>query len=275
MKALVKEAGGVRLVDVAEPTVRNADDVIIRVLVAGVCRTDIYVADGRIPSADPVTLGHELCGRVIACGDAAGVAIGTLVSVDPRIDGGFLGVTRHGAFAERVCVPAANVLAVPEIDPRRGAYVEPIAAALAVPAMVPAGTRVGMVERNRFADLIAAVLQVEGCEAAREGVFDAAVETTGSAMELAALCGALRAGGTLIVKSRTPDPVALPLGVIVDKQLVVRGARYGSFARAVELASALALDELLGESWPLARWETAFARARSGEASKLFLRMDT
>ncbi len=273
MRALVKEAGHVRLVDVPELRVRRADDVIVRVLVAGLCRTDLYVADGRIASAEPITLGHELCGRVTASGDAR-VAVGALVAIDPRIDGGFLGVTHHGAFADYVCVPAANVLALPEIDPRRGAYVEPIAAALAVPSIVPAGTHVGVIGTNRFAELLAAVLQSEGCVVERDGAFDTAVETTGDAFEIAALCEALRPGGTLILKSRTPDPVALPLGKIVDKQLVVRGVRYGSFTRAVELVSSLELDPLFGESWPLAGWETAFARARVGEATKLFLRMD-
>lgn len=284
MRALVREAGRVQLLDVPEPTVRNADDVIVRVLVAGICRTDLYVAAGRIASTEPITLGHELCGRVIACGAEARIAIGTLVAVDPRIDGGFLGVTQHGAFAELVRVPAANVLALPEIDPRAGAYVEPVAAALAVPKVLAgnalnaelAGTRVGLIGRDRFAELIAAVLRIEGCVVERQGPFDIAVETTGTPAELAALCEALRPNGTLIVKSRTPEPVALPLAVIVDKQLVVRGARYGSFARAALLVSsdALELDALLGDSFALAQWETAFARARAGEATKLFFRMD-
>jgi threonine dehydrogenase-like Zn-dependent dehydrogenase len=139
-----------------------------------------------------------------------------------------------------------------------------------------AGTRVGLIGRDRFAELIAAVLRIEGCVVEREGRFDIAVETTGSATEIAALCEALRPGGMLIVKSRTPEPVALPLAVIVDKQLVVRGARYGSFARAVELVSSdeLQLDALFGDSFSLADWETAFARARAGEATKLFFRMD-
>ena len=211
MRALVKEAGRVRLVEVPDPVIRAADDVIIRVLTAGICRTDLYVAEGRIASAEPITLGHELCGRVIACGDAS-IAIGALVAVDPRVAGGFLGVTQHGAFAERVRVPAANVLVLPEIDPRAGAYVEPIAAALAVTKTLSgnalhtqiAGTRVGLIGRDRFAELIAAVLRIEGCVVEREGPFEIAVETTGSAAEIAALCEALRPGGMLIVKSRTP-----------------------------------------------------------------------
>jgi hypothetical protein len=41
----------------------------------------------------------------------------------------------------------------------------------------------------------------------------------------------------------------------------------------VELASTLELESLFGECWPLEQWETAFARARDGEAHKLFLRM--
>lgn len=258
MKALIKEAGRVRLADIPDP-IAKSDEVVIRVLVAGICRTDLNVAAGTIASADPITLGHELCGRL---------ANGTLVAVDPRIDG-FLGVTRHGAFAQHVVVPASHVLALPEIDPRACAYVEPIAAALAVPAVLERGMRVGVLGDNRFAELLVDVLGAEGFEVSRDGQLDAAVETTGTASEIAMLCDALRPGGMLVLKSRTP--AAVPLDLVVEKQLIVRGVQYGSFARAVELASVLPLDRLFGESWPLEQWETAFARARASEARKVFL----
>ncbi len=275
MKALIKEAGRVQLVEVSRPLLRRPDDVLVEVRIAGICRTDLFVADGAIASADPITLGHELCGRVIA----GALPIGTRVTADPRIEGGFLGVTRHGAFADAVVVPAANLHVLPDsLDPRLGAYVEPVAAALAVPAL---GTftreaRIAVFGDNRFAHLIERVLRIEGFAATRitgpieAGSIDVGVETSATAEELAILAAAVGPGGQLIVKSRMPEPLVLPT-------LAVHRAAYGSFSRAIELLASGALDvaDLLGEVFPLARHADAFARARAGETHKLFLRPGT
>lgn len=284
MRALVREAGTVALVEVPAPRADRPDDVIVEVLAAGICRTDLQVASGAIASADPITLGHELCGRVVEVGPAATVPIGALVTANPVIAGpggrGFLGVTHHGAFAERVRIPAANVLVLPAIEPRVGAYVEPIAAALAVPDVIAArDARIAIFGANRFAELVVRVLGAEGFAAVRietsiePSSIEVGVETSGTAEELAILIDALRPGGLLVLKSRHPQPVALPLAAIVAKQLIVRGVTYGSFERAIELvvSHAVRVDELCGEGWPLERWAEAFAVARAGEARKLFL----
>ena len=42
---------------------------LLRVLACGVCRTDLHVVDGELPAhRDCVTPGHEIVGRVLACG---------------------------------------------------------------------------------------------------------------------------------------------------------------------------------------------------------------
>jgi L-iditol 2-dehydrogenase len=271
MRALIREAGAVRLVEVPAP-VASPGDVLVRVLVAGICRTDLHVASGTVPSADPITLGHELCGRVL---DTR-----ALVTVHPVLPDGFLGVTHHGAFADIVRVPAANVIALPAVDPRIGAYTEPVAAALAVPAAIEArAARIAVFGDNRFAQLVERVLRLEGfaarcITAAPREAIDVGVETSGTAEELALLIEALRPGGLLVLKSRHPGRVPLPLARIVEKQLVVRGVQYGSFARAVELlAGPLDVRDLLGEVTPIERWAEAFAMARAGEARKQFLQL--
>ena len=43
-------------------------EVLIRVVAAGVCRTDLYAARGRLPVRDQVILGHEFSGVVDAVG---------------------------------------------------------------------------------------------------------------------------------------------------------------------------------------------------------------
>ncbi|WP_242393146.1 zinc-dependent alcohol dehydrogenase family protein [Anaeromyxobacter oryzisoli] len=45
------------------------DDVLVRVLACGVCRTDLHVADGDLPSLGrPVVPGHEIVGEIVRCG---------------------------------------------------------------------------------------------------------------------------------------------------------------------------------------------------------------
>lgn len=268
MKALIREAGGVRLVDVPAPELRG-DDVIVEVICAGICRTDLAVARGTIASADPITLGHELCGRVIA-----GPGVGDLVTADPRISDGFLGIDLHGAFAERVRLPAASVWKLPAgIDPRVGAYVEPLAAALAVPAIYQPGHWV-IAGSSRFSKLVGVALEADPIptrsfeiDALRPNAFDVGVETSGTADEIAALVDAIRPGGMLIVRSRNGRLPPLE----IDKRIRTCVVDYGSFELAVELIGSLAIDELLGDSYPLARFEDAFAAATASEARKVFL----
>ncbi len=279
MRAIVKEGRTVELVDVAAPTLRRPDDVIVRVLVAGICRTDLHVASGALPSADPITLGHEFCGRVIACGDAVTrVGVGDLVTGDPVIGDGFLGVTHHGAFADQVLLPEANLHALPELDPRVGAYVEPIAAALAVPGAGMTGDQRGVVYGDsRFSRLVVATMRGFDVRATTQplepNTFDYAIETSGTERELGFLVEALKPSGLLVLKSRNPGVVGLSIRALVDKQITVRAVRYGSFARAIDLLRTGELDvaDFVGQSWPASQFRDALARAASEETHKLFL----
>ncbi|MBI2073216.1 MAG: zinc-dependent alcohol dehydrogenase family protein [Gemmatimonadetes bacterium] len=50
-----------------------AGQVLLRVAVCGVCRTDLHVADGDLTEPKlPLVLGHEIVGRVVASGPGAG-----------------------------------------------------------------------------------------------------------------------------------------------------------------------------------------------------------
>ena len=67
MRGVVKQGRSVRMcwVPVPEP---GPAEVLIPVEVAGACRTDVYVAQGKLSCADPVILGHEFVGVVAAGG---------------------------------------------------------------------------------------------------------------------------------------------------------------------------------------------------------------
>lgn len=76
------ETRPLKLVEVPLPRVKD-DQVRIKVLVCGVCRTDIHIAEGDLPlKKSPVVLGHEIVGVVdevgkkvkrFSIGDKAGV----------------------------------------------------------------------------------------------------------------------------------------------------------------------------------------------------------
>ncbi|HMY02748.1 MAG TPA: alcohol dehydrogenase catalytic domain-containing protein, partial [Candidatus Obscuribacter sp.] len=62
MKALVKNRNSVQVVNTAAPKITREDDVLLQVALAGLCRTDIYAATGKLKVKDPLVLGHELAG---------------------------------------------------------------------------------------------------------------------------------------------------------------------------------------------------------------------
>jgi L-iditol 2-dehydrogenase len=84
MKALVKYArgdGNVEILEIEEPLC-GGDQVKIEVAFCGVCGTDIHVLHDTFRSYPPVTLGHELSGRVVEVGrNVTGVGPGDAVTV--------------------------------------------------------------------------------------------------------------------------------------------------------------------------------------------------
>lgn len=152
MKALVLRGRTAAIEDAPAPRCEQPDDVVVAVAVAGVCRTDCYLATGTLaPGRTPLILGHELAGVVHEAGPASGFEPGERVACMPLVGcgqcavcragrphvcprGQMLGLDRDGAFAERVRVPASALVRVPAgLSMRHAAFAEPVAAALAVP----------------------------------------------------------------------------------------------------------------------------------------------
>ncbi len=137
MKALVKSKPekGIWMTDVEPPAVGH-NDVLIEVSKAAICGTDIHIyqwddwARNTIPV--PIVVGHEFCGRIVECGsEVRGFSIGDRVSAEGHITCGVcrncragrrhlcmntvgVGVSRPGAFAEYIAVPAFNVFKLPD-----------------------------------------------------------------------------------------------------------------------------------------------------------------
>jgi threonine 3-dehydrogenase len=136
MKALVKAKAerGIWMEDIAEPEIGH-NDVLIKVRRSAICGTDIHIfqwddwARKTIPV--PLAIGHEFCGEVVDVGsEVRGFEAGDRVSAEGHITCGVcrncragrrhlcmntvgIGVSRPGAFAEYISVPAFNVFKLP------------------------------------------------------------------------------------------------------------------------------------------------------------------
>lgn len=150
MKALVKShaAPGLWLDDCPVPPI-GPEDVLIRIKKTGICGTDTHIyswdewAQRTVPV--PMVIGHEYAGEVVAVGaQVRTVRVGQRVSgeghvvgvnsraarggrfhLDPETKG--IGVNIPGAFAEFLCLPAFNVVALPDtIDDELGAVLDPL-----------------------------------------------------------------------------------------------------------------------------------------------------
>lgn len=152
MLALRKHAPepGLSLCVTDEPGAPGPGEALLSVSAAGICGTDLHIADWTagyesMAAAMPVTLGHEFAGHVVAIGEGvAGLAVGARVVVRPstvcghceQCAGGHredcvrrtgIGVGRNGGFAARVVVPAENCVALPDgLDDGLAALTEPM-----------------------------------------------------------------------------------------------------------------------------------------------------
>ncbi|MEV0666502.1 alcohol dehydrogenase catalytic domain-containing protein [Actinomadura luteofluorescens] len=149
-----------RLEDVPEPPPPRPGEALIDVAHCGVCGTDVHeyasgphmIRPGPHPLTGhrpPLALGHEMSGTVLALGGPVpGVDVGDRVAVDPCWrcgecrwcrrgeyhicpKGGSVGLASPGGFAERVTVPAAGLVRLPDgVPDDLAALAEPLAVGL-------------------------------------------------------------------------------------------------------------------------------------------------
>ncbi len=268
MKAIIKTTKGVALRDVPIPRPK-ASEVLIKVALAGLCRTDIYVATGSIKVKNGTILGHEFSGTVERLGRGVqGLKLGDRVAVMPIVQdangyfvGAMLGVNSHGAFAEYACVPARLVYKVSgNMEFRKAAYAEPVAASLAVlQAPIRKDQRGIIIGASRIATLTLRIMRLRGFRSVRTvaphrtrtivaNSCDFAIETVANAETLAEMVRIVKPKGVIVLKSRQYIPTALIVAAVVKKDLTLRGTHYGSFKEAIALLNGkkLKVNDILG-----------------------------
>jgi alcohol dehydrogenase, propanol-preferring len=230
-------AAELRIEHRARPDPR-ADEVVVRVRVCGVCRTDLHLVEGDLaPQRRGVTPGHQVVGDVVAAGaDVTRFALGDRIGIawlrrtcgscrwcragqeNLCPDSRYTGWDADGGFADYAVVPAAYAYSIP--DDYTDEQAAPLLCAGIIGyralrrAQLPPGGRLGIYGFGASAHITAQIALAEGAELV--------VLTRGErGRELAAELGASFVGGAY---DRPPMPldsaiVFAPAGGIVPAAL--------------------------------------------------------
>src|SRR5579885_1902505 len=281
MKAVVFHGvGDIRLEDVREPKIEDANDAIVRLTASAICGTDLHMVRGTLPGMKPGTiLGHEGVGIVeevgpevrnfrigdrvvipstIACGNCSycragyfsqcdranpnGPAAGTAFFGGPEDTGPF-----HGLQAEYARIPFANVgmVKLPEVVSDDEAIlisdIFPTAYFGAKLAEIKAGDTVAVWGCGPVGQFVIASLKL--LNAGR--IF--AIDTIPTRLEMA------RAQGAEVIDFNAEHPVAaikhLTKGIGVDRAVDAVGVdavrpRSGPAAKEAKVKSSIYRDEM-------------------------------
>jgi len=311
MKALLFD--GQLLFQDTLPTPSPPDgEALVRVRRAGICNTDIEITRGYMNYRG--VLGHEFVGeladgsRVVgeinaSDGTCDTCQRGDMTHCDHRSVLGIL--QRHGAMAEYLTLPAANLHRVPDaITDAQAVFVEPLAAAceLTERVHVRPSQRVVVLGDGKLGLLVAQVLQLTGCHLSlvgrhprklaivekrgmhaladpAEGLrrFDIAVDCTGQPSGFSLACQLLRPRGTLVLKSTFHGAQELALTPLVIDEITVVGSRCGPFEPALRLLEHHLIDveALLDAQYPIEQGVEAFRRASTPGTLKVQITMGT
>lgn len=187
MQGLTKLAAGpghVGLSERPEPAAAPGH-VVLDVVAAGICGTDLHIHDGEYPSVPPVTMGHEVAGVVAELGEGvdegwlgARVVTETYFSTCGRCaycragrinlcpERRSIGTHVDGGFAPRLDVPLRNLHRIPDwLDARAASLTEPLACvcnSLLDPPVVQGGDAVLVVGPGAIGLLAAQVARASG-----------------------------------------------------------------------------------------------------------------
>ncbi|MDA0589537.1 MAG: alcohol dehydrogenase catalytic domain-containing protein [Planctomycetota bacterium] len=258
---------------VPRPKVGPESEVLVKVIRAGVCETDLQLIQGYMGFEG--VLGHEFVGiaqsgplrgeRVVGEINCSCFQCGTCRSGLPTHcpNRTVLGILGHdGAFADFISVPQKNLHRVPEaLSTDVAVFVEPVAAAYQIlrQQLVEKHHRAAVLGDGRLGNLCAQVLADFGCEVLVVGKhenklqilrdlgietgllnevtparkFDVVVDCTGSASGLLTALQFVKPWGTIILKTTVSGEQTMAFAPIVIDEVRVIGSRCGPFSDAI------------------------------------------
>jgi L-iditol 2-dehydrogenase len=282
--------------------VAGSGEVVVAVRASGICGSDVHGfvgATGRRRIG--VVMGHEATGQVIDIGpDVARARVGDRVVLrsilpcgvcdrcrhgQPNIclDRRGLGMHLEGANAERIVVPEALLVPLPDsVGYEEGSLVEPLAVAMHAVSITPFGRRddvvivgggpIGLltllaarrrgartifvtdrdahrldVARRLGADVAINVAEIDAVAAVMDATngrgADAVLEAVGIGPTVAQSLAVARPGGQVTWVGNSAPEVPLPMQELVTRELTVRGA-YGYVDEFVGAVEALAEGQI-------------------------------
>lgn len=319
MRAILVENGAARVNLRATDPDAHWGDTLIRVRRAGICATDLEILRGYMGFRG--ILGHEFAGEVIASPQTDLIGrrvVGEINVVCARCDLCLSGLSNHcrnrtvmgifnrpGCFADLVRLPAMNLHPVPaSVDDESAVFVEPLAAACAVPRQVrmDARTWVTVLGDGRLGLLCGQVLRNLGipvrvvgrnpgklalCEkwGVRSRLLsdivprhdqDVVVDCTGTAEGLETAVAMCRPRGTVVLKSTVAASKPLNLSAVVVDEISVVGSRCGPFRDALSLLESRAVDvaSLISRRFRLEQGPDALEYASRKGVLKVLLTLD-
>jgi threonine dehydrogenase-like Zn-dependent dehydrogenase len=298
--AVTRARSTMEIVDVPEPGVAGPGRLVVRPELVGLCGSDFHYFHGDMGSVDdaglyPRVQGHEFSAIVedVGPGCPRGLVAGQRVAIWPLVACGschacrvgrdnacerisLIGIHVDGALQERLAVPAAQAFAVPGLDARLAAFVEPmsiavravrrgrvadgervlvlgagpIGQAVAIAAL-DLGAKVLLVDRLAArldrgsasgADLLVLDPGVDLAASARAwgagDLPDVVVEATGASEPMRAALDVVAQAGRVVVVGLSTHEVPLQVGRLPFRELDVLGV---SCCNADDFAEAVAL----------------------------------
>jgi 2-desacetyl-2-hydroxyethyl bacteriochlorophyllide A dehydrogenase len=291
-------------------------EALIQVRLAGICGTDLELLRGYYPytgipghefvgevieSPDPGWSGERVVGEInLACGECRECQEGRSNHCERRV---VLGVrNHHGAFAEYLTLPVANLHRVPpSITDESAVFTEPLAAALEIQeqVLIRPDERVLLIGSGRLGLLIAQTLVCTGCDLlvtvrqahARELLaswhiptinpddvpsrqMDVVIDASGSPQGFDLARRAVRPRGKIVLKSTHTEVAEVNLSAMVVDEIMLIGSRCGPFEPALRLLEKGQLDPraLIEAQYSLVDGEAAFDHAARQGTLKVVLK---
>lgn len=187
MKAVfVEDAETIKVREIDRPSIK-ADEVLIKVVAAGICGSDIHTYKGLHPfRKPPVVIGHEVAGEVVEIGKSVShIRIGDRVTVEPQkgtgeSEGVMTGNINYsderlapgmgdwlGTMAEYFVSPESLVIQLPDsVSYDAGVLVEPLAVGVhaAQKGEVKEGERVAILGSGTIGLLTLAAVRARGAK---------------------------------------------------------------------------------------------------------------
>lgn len=268
----------------------NKDCVLVSVQHVGLCRTDLFVANGSIKVPfETLTLGHEFSATVKH--DPKNQLIkDSWIGFNPLYGNSFMGLDFDGALAEEIWIPRSGIIPVQEnsnLSSPMIAYLEPVAASAAPLKKLSKPSSILIIGTNRIAKLTELILRTSGhfpilCDEKElstidDNSFEYVVETILTEDVIGHISRILVPGGTWLLKSRKKTPTPFISMAFIAKEINIQCVNYLDFQQSLLWMenNFQYLDDLLGSIYPIDDWKNAFDEAYTSETKKIFIEVNS